>query len=635
MQPHTAASSEPTLRTQHAAIPAGARATGVMMAGMLVAAMLAIETPLFAQQQIQPQRIGGTANQGSRIQGGVNRVPSGSGNALGDGSGMGGQTFNWSRGAGAGRSMGSGNALDANSQVGSGGSNNAQTPVDYNARNLIVTNSVPGGRGFRGSVGYTADTDFRARTGSDASYRFRADSAMSNPAFVGSIASRDRFQIAQGLGVFEFRRDTTPVGQAERQAAAMGNDSRLRLDRVNADMSFGRMNWELGEDRTIARGQGQDGQAVRYIVSPLRGLQSESLADPVVKSGLGLYEQARARADMNAGLTTAEDYLRGADPNLGTSMRVEGQRFGESLGAESRVQNAKMVPKTYFDLVEELEKRAEEKTGVKGGGLENVREQIDGIGKPKTSTQGAPGLPGDTIGDRETNALPGQQPTDPNTPSKPSAELTVPDGGEALREEKRIEERGKLLPVPEMAEILRHGRTFDQLGTSERRRVDDLVRQGEDALRKGEYFQAERRFTQAQSVASGNPLVEVGIAHAQIGAGLYLSAGLTLRNLFTANPELIDARYDAKLLPTGDRLTAGVRLMRERILRGDDAPGYGLVLAYIGHQQGDRGLVNEGLAAITGSAELDGQRALLEGVWAPKDAPKEAPQQAPKQAPKQ
>jgi hypothetical protein len=55
--------------------------------------------------------------------------------------------------------------------------------------------------------------------------------------------------------------------------------------------------------------------------------------------------------------------------------------------------------------------------------------------------------------------------------------------------------------------------------------------------------------------------------------------------------------------------------MRERINRGDDAPGYGLVLAYIGHQTGDRALVEEGLAAIMGNAEHDAQRELLKGVW--------------------
>ena len=288
----------PRSPASHRLLPAGVLACTV--ASAVLCAIGPIETAL-AQQQIQPQRIGGPAiqgsNQGSRIQGGVNNVPSGSGNRLGDGSGMGGQTFDWSRGAGSGRAMGSGNALDRNNQVGSGGSNNAATPVDYNARNLVVTNSVPGGRGFRGSVGYTADTDFRAPTGSDALYRFRADSAMSNPAFVNSTLAKDRFQVAQGLGVFEFRRASTPLSLSDQANAGRLPDSRVRLDRANAQMAFGRMNWDLGEDRMIARGQAANGDAIRYIVSPLRGLQAESLTDPIVRSGLGVYEQARARAE--------------------------------------------------------------------------------------------------------------------------------------------------------------------------------------------------------------------------------------------------------------------------------------------------------------------------------------------------
>ena len=94
-----------------------------------------------------------------------------------------------------------------------------------------------------------------------------------------------------------------------------------------------------------------------------------------------------------------------------------------------------------------------------------------------------------------------------------------------------------------------------------------------------------------------------------------LSASLTLRNLFIAFPELIDAKYDRALLPTKDRLDKAVAVMRERATRGDDAPSYGVLLAYIGHQTGDRKLVEEGLAFVKGSEKLDESRKLLEGVW--------------------
>jgi hypothetical protein len=55
--------------------------------------------------------------------------------------------------------------------------------------------------------------------------------------------------------------------------------------------------------------------------------------------------------------------------------------------------------------------------------------------------------------------------------------------------------------------------------------------------------------------------------------------------------------------------------MRERIKRGDDVAGYGLILAYIGHQTAERAMVEEGLAAIAGNERLDTVRKLLEGVW--------------------
>ena len=561
----------------------------------------------WSQTQIQPQRIGGTATSArSGVTGGVNKVASGRGNALGDGTGMGGQTFSWARGNGGGQQLGSGNALDRNTQVGSGGFNKPTTNVDYNARNLLITNSVPGGRGFRGAVGYTADTDFRGLTGSDSTYAFRAGSAFSNPMFLNTAAYQDRFLVAQGLGVFEYRRDSTPIGADAQRSSDNQPDSRLRLDRANAQMSFGRMNWDLGEDRTVASGQATNGDPLRYIVSPLRGLQAEAMSDPVVASGLGIYEQARARQDMNNGLMTAEDLRR----TRSGAQRVDGRIQPTQQGDTLRVKDSRVVPKSYLELMSDIEAKAAAKTAgttsefktgldrVKSD-LEKTTEAANEDAKPTTTVPSAVTIPGSN--------------TEPNPLIPGSGAL--PDGGEAQREADRVKERGKLLSIPDMADILRHGRTVDQLGTTERRRVDDLVRQGEDALKNGEYFQAERRFNQAQAIASDNPLVEVGIAHAQIGAGMFLSAGLTLRNLFNAHPELIDTKYEAKLLPTGERLAKAKELMRTRIGRGDDTAGYGLVLAYIGHQTGERAMVEEGLAAMSGNESIVTTRNLLTGVW--------------------
>ena len=595
-----------------------------------------------AQTQVQPNRVGtqvgGSQVGGAKVQGArpsqsrsgntYADYTTGRGQGLGDGNALGGQTFRWAQTIGAGQATGSGNALDANPQLGSGGANAGSIPVDFNARNLLVTGSVPGGRGFRGSVGYTADTDFRARTGSDDNYMFRANSAFSSPAFVSSPVARDRFLIGQGLGVFEYRRESTPTTQSDMSADQP--DSRLRLDRVNAQMSFGRGNWDIGADRTIISTQSAKGDPLRYVISPLRGLQIENLTDPFARAGLSVYERARARQDMVTGLATMDDYtglrtgmsLQTPDPR-----RIDKRLKGDSAAERLRVRG---LPKSYLDIVEEINKAGEAKTM-----LDQIREAMEPLRTRRPGDARLDGTKSDTtkLDTTKPDATKpdGTKPdatgsdgtrldgTKPSTGQLGSDSLVSPDGaprsGEAEREAARVKQRGIQISVDDAARILRHGKKVESLSVDDKRRVDELIRQGETALRDGDYFRAERRFDQAQSLAADNPLVEAGIAHAQLGAGLYLSASLTLRNLFTAFPELIDAKYDRALLPAQDRLDRGVALMRQRIDRGDDAPGYGLLLAYIGHQTGDQAMVAEGLKAVGGNESLDASRKLLEGVW--------------------
>lgn len=603
----------------------------------LVATMsiaLVVADAAMAQTQVQGNRV--TTNiVGSRAGNqpkGMNRPGqflSGKGQGLGDGNSMGGQTFDWARSVGQSQVLGSGNSLDANSQVGSGGANSGSVPVDYAARNLLVTGSVPGGRGFRGSVGYTADTDFRASTGSDASYLFRAGSAFSNPAFATSAVARDRFLIAQGLGVFEFRRESTPVGVDFMRTVNDQPESRLRLDRANAQMAIGRSNWDIGADRTIATSQTAKGEPLRYVISPLRGLQIENLTDPMARGGMSVYERARARLDISMGLATADDYARvreGMSMDTPDPRRVDRRVSGSSAADRTKVEGNRMLPKSYLDIVDAVNQAAkpgDKPTDAPGTNPKPLdpnptdakpsdTRPSDVTDTPKTPLeqirQAVEGLRGSRGGaDR------------PSTGTKPSDSLVSADGtprsGEAEREAERVRQRGVAISVEDAARMLRHGKTVESLGRDDRRRVDELVQQGENALREGDYFRAERRFEQAQALAAENPLAEAGIAHAQLGAGLYLSAALTLRNLFVAFPELIDAKYDRALLPAPDRLDKAVQVMRDRIVRGDDAPSYGLMLAYIGHQTGDRKMVEEGLALMTGSEKLETARKLIEGVW--------------------
>ena len=143
-----------------------------------------------------------------------------------------------------------GNALDGSLEVGSGGRNyrsarmNAYTYQNIQARNLVVTNNVAGGRGFRGDegyvitgvsgAGYNAPGDFAGRLGSDSIYGFNRDSALSSLDLVKSSRSSDAFNIAQGMGVFQYRRDFTALPEVNSVTGVQRiDDAQIRLDRIN------------------------------------------------------------------------------------------------------------------------------------------------------------------------------------------------------------------------------------------------------------------------------------------------------------------------------------------------------------------------------------------------------------------
>lgn len=201
--------------------------TGPLVLAIGVTSLL-LATPAHAQRRIQGQRYGG---------GPLYQNPAG--RALGSGS------VNTPDGILGQNAMGAGDALDSNLQVGSGGRNFAR-PSGYSyqaiqARNLVVTNGVAGGRGFRGSVDYYAPGDFAAPTG-DTTYGYRRDSALSGLDFVSSAQQRDAFNIAQGVGVFQYRRDFTSLPEVNTvNAASRIDDAQIRLDRATTSLQTGNL----------------------------------------------------------------------------------------------------------------------------------------------------------------------------------------------------------------------------------------------------------------------------------------------------------------------------------------------------------------------------------------------------------
>ena len=130
-----------------------------------------------------------------------------------------------------------------------------------------------------------------------------------------------------------------------------------------------------------------------------------------------------------------------------------------------------------------------------------------------------------------------------------------------------------------------------------------------------------------------------------MGAGLHLTAALTLKSLLGFQPEMIDVIYDPSLLPDRSDLENTIREISQRIDREEDLDDYGFLLAYIGHQLDQPDLIRRGLNAMNRANQDLVFTDLLTRIWLPEvdvdlsvidlldDEPVEEPEEALDEAP--
>jgi len=274
--------------------------------------------------------------------------------------------------------------------------------------------------------------------------------------------------------------------------------------------------------------------------------------------------------------------------------------------------------------------------------LDRLRRQL--TGEPEPTAPEAPLAPQQPEAEqRPANGEKGEQAAAPVTPDvrPPDVRPQVPGMPTRTPEREREWEKevrrqaGLQDPIaaaldPRTVEALKRSRTtVRDLRTPSV--ADNLVyaenmAAGQAFLRDGRYFDAEERFVRAAGAIPGDTMASVGRIHAQIGAGLYMSASMNLRTLLTVHPELVATRYASELLPAPQRW-ASIRGQLQSRAGGEDpgaARAASLLLAYLGYQMGDREATNAGLEALRDTAELDVPTEaafveLLTQVW--RDAP--------------
>lgn len=544
--------------------------------------------------------------------------------------------------------LGDGRVLDRNLQRGSGGFNPAGTDWrrEANYRNAIVTGNVGGGRSFRGNLGYAAPNDFRGATGSDQFFDFQRD------ALTSGLAANN----LRGTNALRLAFDQTTFGQTE------GIGGQLIIDRATsgltgADIAQGASAAGRGADRFgLIRGAlrstanfqaqmastpsiigqanandpaAQDQEMKFLTASNLQGIkilkQTNAAfgADERSFSFSGLQQKkAEEEADAKKKPRTPHDTLM-------ESLRVQSDPVAKQLAEQQKVETSPLsfgAPTPDFSKPAEP-KPAEPTPAPEGEDTERPLSPIDRqLEALRARLSGQPVDPAAAIRERAKAA---EKDKSPSVLDKPGAEKEekkpdsvigatpgVPgpldeDDPEALT--KRVLEalKNEHVRVQALKPVVPDASTYTRHMTA-----------GEELLGAGEYFNAEERFTAALNAQPGDAMAAVGRIHSQIGAGMYRSAATNLRNLLSAYPEFIAARFDATLLPSAERLNEIRTQLRTRMgyatMIGREAA---LLLAYNGVQADDPALVREGLARLReidaemGSTAADPLEEVLRETW--------------------
>jgi hypothetical protein len=498
--------------------------------------------------------------------------------------------------------LGDGTALDANQQMGAGRVNipGPSLQDELRFRNAIVTGNAPGGLSFRGDVGYSAPFEFRGGLGSDTLFTFRRDSFYSGLAGMG-IRGTEALQ-------YQFALTTGNEPPPNLRGSLIASRTGIEPTRITVP-GF----------EPVQPGVGGPGAV------DLRPIDEASpLADP------------RGTALWTLRSPAAYDAERRLDPSMIT---IISGRDGEELGLTAsplRSVTIEPLPRRQRDPQEE-----EQGEGGPESRFDNFLpaarfESYLSAREPLAAPGGLAPQEGEDVADpAEEHVTSWRRMLDELSAQLQAAELEGPQPGAGVRDpaDPRAPapgQEGPLLAQREMLERLLDEKTvealqeapgeYDTLWRPSARDFDAYtvhMRTGENLLAEGRYFEAEERFTRALASKPGDPLAAAGRVHSQIGAGLFVSASLNLRELLTRHPEIIGARYQARLLPQPERRNDLMVRLRATMQRDPESAAgrqSALVLAYLGFHSDDRGAVAEGLERLeaAGDAALAG---VLSRVW--------------------
>lgn len=536
-------------------------------------------------------------------------------------------------------SQGGGRALDANQQVGSGGVNQPAQVIDYAARNALITGNAPGGREFRGNVGYSAPTEFRGSVGSDDLFSFNAGSLGSSLPVVQSgirynLGSEQVVVVPRSTGSPDYY-SSSELLVANRIVAPSGGTY------TAGQIAAGTARITLPEPGTVTVAPGSDGRLLEVSTSTLLGLREvprvvtlpqDREADESQRSMLRLdtsiapERQLTPEGMLPMPTQPLDQQQRERDLPLTTQVDP-----GLTLGQQINATRLGTDRRTFDQQVADIEKAMFRQLGSRVAApgedvyLDVLRAMRGEAAAPKASDapkKDLPELDAPTIEELEqaeqerrkaleaaaaAKYLQQQQPERTPRPGVTGVPAVKPEDGDGEESESLD---GLLSTLTNATELPR----LTTLAGERESRVNTLMRDAEADLAAERYFDAEAKYRQVLTDAPNTPLAMAGQVHAQLSAAMLKSAAYNLRTLFERHPELIGVRYDARLLPPQKRMDyIHGQIMEE--LRESPRPETATLLAYLGYQIDSRQLVRYGLAVAEKRSPQDPLLPLLRRIW--------------------
>lgn len=500
--------------------------------------------------------------------------------------------------------LGDGRALDANLRVGSGGINEPVRDIMAQIRfqDAIVTGNAAFGRSFRGDVGYLRSHEFRGALGANDLFQFQRDAFSGGPR--GGIRGTDalRAQVELSMGA-RAPREFQDLLEPRRFG---GGVVAPRMVRSTSD--FAASQWV--QPSVVGYMRGAEDEMLELRASPLLGVRAErprAARDPLdvlpdfleprdifglpdapvgvdeldperLLAEPGRFDAPPVRDDLE--LPDRErELMPGQIDTRALDTRAPEARFDPEAHLEIEPPAVRPSETPYDDIFARF--REEREPGPAPGDVPAWREELERLRSDLEMMLDPAGV---RPPEPDPEGLPGEDPDSPVEPDPMAGRLISPELAAALRESDTVVER---LAVASGAS-------------------DALYREQMDAAERlmGErrYFDAESRYALALTFKRGDPGASIGRVHAQLGGRLFLSAAHNLREYLTRNPELAAVRYGERLLPHRERLDSIVEQLKEHVEREEGGLGSdaALLLAYVGYQTGDRGVVRLGVDAFDG-----------------------------------